>query len=289
MKKILSFIALLFFGLNLSASHYMGGTVSWVKNSSGQFIFEVKIYRDCGMGGATYVSNILNGPNGNITLSTDTVIDISPNCVSCGTSMTGSGATALHVLKSAPVTLQGTPPASGWSFYWMDSARPSGTVNTNSGSYFIESRMYPGYSSSSPSFVEGKAQVLTNFGNTYKVSAIKGNAEDSLHYKFAIPKQSSTSGITYASGYTYMSPFPSNLTDASNGPVSIDGNTGLITYDIQVGISGYYSLGVAVEQWHNGVLIGEVFKEILVYFRNNATTNSVPAVVIDTSAYGSIV
>lgn len=289
MKRILFLLALSFLGFTSFASHYMGGSVSWEKTNSGQFIFEVKIFRECGTGSATYVSNILNGPNGSITLSTDTIIDISPNCLSCGTVAGGSGAIALHVMKSAPISLQGTPPASGWSFYWVDNARPPSVLNTSSGTFFIESKMYPGYSSSSPSFVEGKAQVLANYNNTYSVQAIKGTASDSLHYKFKSPMQAAGTGVVYNLGYSASSPFPSSLTNPANGPISIDGNTGLISYDIQAATSGYYSLGVAVEQWHNGVLVSEIFKEVQVAYSNNSSSNAAPAAVIDTSLYSDII
>lgn len=292
MKKILFVLTLLFFATHSFASHYLGGNISWQKTSTGQFIFELRIFKNCSPNSATYVSNIVHGPFGTFSTTLDTVIDISPSCtgigyIDCSVAQYGTGAVALHIFKSAPITLTGTPPASGWVFYWEDSARPL-YMNTNSPGLYFESRMYPGYSSSSPSFIEKEVQILTNTNNTYKVSATKAEADDSLHYKFVHALQSSNLPVAYLSGYSSTSPFPSNLTNAANGPVSIDGATGLISYDIQSASTGFYVLAVAVEQWHNGVLISEITKDLAVLY-NDSTTNASPLVSIDTSLYKNIV
>lgn len=292
MKNLfLSFLAFLSFGS--FGSHYLGGNISWTKNSSGQFIFELRVYKDCGVGTATYVSSTMYGPQGAISMTLDTIIDYTPECtgnkITCGVWGSGQGAIQMYVFKSTPQTLTGTPPSSGWVFYWTDSARPSSSlVNTNSSGLYFESRMFDSNTYGSPVFIEKYPEPLTSFNKTLSAAACKGNADDSLYYAFTSPLQSATSGISFASGYSISSPFPSSFTNSSNGSVIIDGNTGLITYDINTGTSGSYVYAVAVEQWRNGVLISRVTMDKVAAYYINLPANSPPSVAIDTAVYTDI-
>lgn len=291
MKKILAaFLTLLSF--SGFASHYLGGNISWEKTANGQFIFELRVYKECAAGSASYVATTIYGPQGNIATTVDSIYSYIPQCsgspVSCNSSSAGVGAVEVHVLKSAPVTLTGTPPATGWTFYWEDNARSFGVVNTNAPTIRFESVMYDKSPSASPVFVDETPYVLTPYNKTWAVPAFKGHSGDSLHYSL-VPFKSGTSVPSYNTGYSSVSPLPSNLTNPQNGPVSMDGATGLISYDAPVGISGLYVVSVDVEQWRNGVLTSKVGVEHEILYVNSSISNSAPVVSIDTSLYSDII
>src|SRR5690606_35183420 len=95
-------------------------------------------------------------------------------------------------------------------------------------------------------------------------------------------------GVGFISGYSLNSPFPSLQTNAANGPVLIDGNSGLITYDAVVAVSGLYTYAVAVEQWRYGVLISRITRDFSVAFNSGVSSNNAPSIQIDTNAFPSI-
>ena len=87
--KLLTLIFITVFTLmniNVNASHYMGGEITWECLSNGNFRFITKVYRECN--GITYTNPITmtsNSPAGNITmyLYPNPVLgkrDISPKC-----------------------------------------------------------------------------------------------------------------------------------------------------------------------------------------------------------------
>lgn len=283
-----------FFTFGLHASHILGGSVHWTKTSNGQFIFEVHVMKECGAGSASYIDLTLDGPNGSIALTQDTVFEVSPVCtgggqVSCGISVPGMAAVKVHVLKSAAISLSGTPPASGWDFVWTSAGRQFAVNMVGGANYCIKSTMYPGGDVSSPKLVGDVNMIISPSNKTISKIAIGSTSEDSLYYSLAPAHSTVTGLVSYASDFTYSSPFPSNLSNPANGAISIDGNSGLITLDAQVGVSGYYVLAVAIEQWRNGVKLSRTLVDHHVFYKANTTANDEPDVNIDTSAFPNII
>ena len=170
MKKLLLLFALSLFASSTFAGHVIGGDITWVKTVNGQFIIELKVYRECG-NGAAGIGTFQNvaGPNGGINVSLVSQEDISPICsgagqVSCGSSSMGMGAVEMMTYRSSAITLPGTPPAAGWDFTWSICCFPNTVVNMSgsSASAYAKSTMYSGVSASSPYFVVSPNQVLTN-------------------------------------------------------------------------------------------------------------------------------
>ena len=186
-----------------SATHLMGGEITWkcMKAGSGpnagKFKFQVKYYRDC------------NGipPDANITLTTNapgwgggilclpiSTIEISPTGLGCPTcaNPTGVSSTAQEIIyESAFIFISGTPPASGWNFWWQSCCRNSNITNlTLNAGMTLRAIMYPfGVSNtnpcydSSPSFAE-KPQLSTCAGNqtSYSHNAVDDEV-DSLVFE----------------------------------------------------------------------------------------------------------
>ena len=74
----------------------MGGEITWECNGSGQYIFTMKIYRDCnGIPGPTGVSlDVWNNPSLTTIPMTDiSQTDVSPICNAAGPSITCANAT----------------------------------------------------------------------------------------------------------------------------------------------------------------------------------------------------
>lgn len=298
MKKQLLLIVLSLFSYGAFATHMLGGELTWKKTANGQYIFELRLYKDCGAGTAGFgPTQTITGPNGTITLNLVSQVDISPICIgagqiSCGVSMSGMGAVEMHTYRnSTPISLQGTPPAAGWDFVHMTCCRPTSIVNmTGAGSsqYYIKSTMYPGASASSPYFTVTPTQILTPGNNTYSVRAESADPQDSVYHTLVGARVSASAIGNYAAGFSGASPFPSSSSNAANGSLSIDGNSGLISYDIQTATNGLYVISVDVEQWRNGVLIGRVNREFSVIYYSPSSSNDAPDTYIDTAMFGQV-
>src|SRR5690606_3725663 len=247
--KIL-FVALIgLFSFQAKATHYLGGEITWECLSNGNYKFTCIIYKECGIGAANYVSNILNTPSGSVTMTQVSVEEVSPACLGntspkCGVWASGKGAVQRFTLQ-ATVTLSGVPPAGGWDFYWLDGARPS-LVNTTAGNYYLRATMYP-YTpvgatapnntstcfDNSPKFKElGSIAICVGSPFTYNHLAADKDL-DSLYVRFSSPMDYPNSNITWKPGYSVTSPYPSNLSHPGvNSPITVDGKTGEISMNI---------------------------------------------------------
>jgi hypothetical protein len=127
MKKLLVLALLLFFVSKLSASHLMGGEITWQCAKSGPNAGKVKftaiIYRECGGIGFNQQTLVLssNSPAGSITCTrVGTGNNVSPTCYSgqlACSAPSGEGRMEEHVFQSGWINLNGTPPAAGWVFF----------------------------------------------------------------------------------------------------------------------------------------------------------------------------
>jgi len=121
--------------INLSATHFLGGEITWKCLSNGKFVFTITAYRDCN--GALYdtVQTLTTtSPAVNISLIRVPGYpqDISPVCnnnqnfphINCNLPY-GFQGVSVYKWQSAPIVLNGIPPDSGWVFTW------SGCCNSN--------------------------------------------------------------------------------------------------------------------------------------------------------------
>ncbi len=112
----ISFFLLFTFGWNeLKASHVMGGEITWQCQANGQYIFTLKVYRDCNGINLPTNNHIIEAHNyPNVGQKTDIGMnfinsqDISPPCLGSPCSGGGGvGAIEEFVFRSNPVTLNG--------------------------------------------------------------------------------------------------------------------------------------------------------------------------------------
>ncbi|WP_417602396.1 hypothetical protein, partial [Owenweeksia hongkongensis] len=298
------------------ASHLLGGEIIWECTANGKYDFTMIVYRECGAGAIPLPGNqTINGPV-NIPMTRQSIVEVSPVClgggsISCNTSPSGKGAVEKHTFKSnSPVTLSGVPPAGGWIFSWFQSARPGTVVNITPGNYFLRAIMYPyqpvGATAplnsnpcydNSPKFQElGSITICTGSPFTYN-HLVADKDLDSLFVRFAEPWTAANTPVNWDPGYSFQSPYPSNLTNPANGPVVLNSKTGEISMDIQVAQDGSYASCYEVEAWKcgvdgNGVIrpikVASVFRDVVIITANGCATNNEPSAFIDTSTYRNI-
>lgn len=132
----------------VQASHLKGGEITWQCQGNGQYIFYLKLYRDCN-GINLGTTQQLEATGGGVPVIPLTLIgdnDLTPQ--GCGNSCLNTngfnGATEEFIFKSNPITLNGTPPAGGWTFYWDNECCRNFVDNLIGGAQMVlRSIMYP--------------------------------------------------------------------------------------------------------------------------------------------------
>ena len=152
MKKIILVLLIFFFIIESKATHLMGGEITWecIKTGpkSGQYVFQMKLYRDCqgvALNNSTEYLTVHNSTISSIILNRVSVTDLSPTCntidgpnseFTCGTSNTGfsgngNGAVEEHIYRSDTLRITGTPDSNGWHFTWSSCCRNGAITNLN--------------------------------------------------------------------------------------------------------------------------------------------------------------
>ena len=132
-RAFLYFMIAILIPFGTVASHFMGGEITWECQPSGDYIFTLKVYRDCNGIPQITVPQLLNiwnytGFPNTILCNFVSQTDISPSCgFPCGNPAAGSAEEFVFV--SGPVTLTGTPGMNGWVFTWDDCCRNNAIDN----------------------------------------------------------------------------------------------------------------------------------------------------------------
>ncbi|MDA8787337.1 T9SS type A sorting domain-containing protein [Schleiferiaceae bacterium] len=302
MKKALVLI-LVFYSTVLSATHYLGGEISWTCESSGpdvgKFKFFVSLYRECGTGASTFLPNPVilstNAPVGSISCNqVGSAVDISPNCydgtqeINCNGIASGSGAVEMRKYESGFVTINGTPPAGGWYFTFTDCCRPS-HVNLTGGtgnSYTLRAFMYPYTPAGSPSplsaaacydnspkFLEPPVTVVASGGLVVNNLLGYDKDYDSLYYDWAHPQTTNNgTNAVFTAGYAFNNPFP------SINSVSLNPTTGQLSFNPNV--VGSFASCVQIDSYRQGQKIASTFRDYPLIISSANTSNTPPFISI---------
>ena len=229
----------------------MGGEITW-RCSGTQYIFTLKLYRDCN--GIPQTGNITmnsNSPAGNINMIEVDINDISPtgaNCPTCIAPLNSPNAVEEHIYESAPITLNGVPPAGGWYFAYSDCCRNGSVTNLGAGGgwFTLRAIMYPynGQNTNpcfdnSPQFAE-RPQLATCAGDTtyYNANAIDLDL-DSLVYSWDRPLDGSpytaTTPYPFAPTYSFNSPLPGPALNPQNVAAVLNPTNGVVYLYIVTG------------------------------------------------------
>ena len=302
MKKAL-FLILVFYSSILSATHYLGGEISWTCESSGpnagKFKFFVSLYRECGIGAVTFLPDPVilstNAPVGSISCNqVGSAVDISPNCfdstqeINCNSIASGSGAVEMRKYESGFITINGTPPAGGWYFTFTDCCRPS-HINLTGGtgnSYTLRAFMYPytpaGSTSplsaaacfdNSPKFLEPPVTVVASGGLVVNNLLGYDKDYDSLYYDWAHPQTTNNgTNAVFTTGYAFNSPFP------SINSVSLNPSTGQLSFNPNV--VGSFASCVQIDSYRQGQKISSTFRDYPLIISSANTFNTPPLISI---------
>ena len=220
------------------ASHLKGGEITWqclgatAGANSGKYIFQLKLYRDC--------TGVLLGPlpsspiqvYGHPTLTTITCnfisnTDLTPaGCgVTCATAAFGNyQAVEEFIFRSAPITISGVPPSTGWIFYWDDICCRNNVDNvTGEVNMIIRSKMFayngldanPCYDSS-PSFAERPTTFLCiGYPYNYNNAAFDADFDDQQYgWDYALDGNGWANAVplNFVAPYSVSNPYPGNPT-----------------------------------------------------------------------------
>ena len=281
MKKLRTLVLLLLtlWSNWLHASHLMGGEITW-RCAGTSYIFTVKLYRACeGITAPPSVQLNTNAPVGAINCNPIAVNDLTPTgngCPFCFPAPPVGTANAVeeHIYESAPIALNGVPPATGWYFAYTDCCRNTSITNlgnSGTGSFTLRALMYPYNGTNtnpcfdnSPQFSE-RPQMATCSGDTtlYNANAIDIEL-DSLTYSWASPldggSYATSSPYPFAFGYSANSPLPSTNQNPSNVAVTLHPSTGVVKFFSVT--SGVFVTCTKVTAYKCGIKVAEVFREI---------------------------
>ena len=304
------FLLLVSFSFHGNASHVLGGDITW-KCQGGDYVFQLVFYRDCNGGIVNPVSETIS-VWGHPTITTITVnfqsrVDISPLCtqvpggptqLDCGTGSSGGngiGAIEKVIYVSAPITISGTPPATGWVFTYQNFARNANIVNlvspdtkgiTLTSKMFVVPNALGGCMDNSPQFLQDPYFVsCSGDPYSYNMNAIDPDL-DSLHIDFSTPLDHfpgqtynppiAPVALIYTTGFSATSPTPGTSFSPGNIPAQLNPSSGELTFLSNT--VGSYAVKIVASSYRNGVLIAQVDREIQLIVMNCSGTNSPPQI-----------
>ncbi|HLW30521.1 MAG TPA: gliding motility-associated C-terminal domain-containing protein [Brumimicrobium sp.] len=309
--NILLIIGLLgFIPKKANATHGMGGEITWSCLGNGDYVFELKFYRDCnGFEVNTNFENIEVWGHSTLTsIQVDFVSrnDISPSCTAasgnvpfqCGTGVSGGngiGAVEEITYRSAPVSITGTPPSEGWNFTYQSFSRSGALTNIQSPSNYgltISATMYaiPGSTGgcidNSPTFLQSP-HIVSCTGDQYDYNPNGVDVDlDSLHFRWGKPLDYFPSGsfapptnpamVPFEAGFSFDNPTPDASFNANNEAATIDPENGRIQFKSFT--QGNFATKIVIDSYRKGVKIATVEREIQLIVSACTGSNTTPTV-----------
>lgn len=294
-----------------NATHGMGGEITWSCQGSGDYIFELKFYRDCN--GFEVNTNFETlDVWGHPTLTSIRVnfvsrTDISPVCTGiagnlpfdCGTGASGGngvGAVEEIIYQSDPVSIAGFPPNEGWSFTYQNFSRSGALTNIQNPASFgltITARMFPipdateGCIDNSPTFLQ-PPYIVSCTGDQYDYNTNGVDIDlDSLHFRWGAPLDYFPSGafnppsnpapVPFEAGFSYDHPTPDANFNPNNETATLHPENGRIQFKSFT--QGNFAAKVVVDAYRKGVKIATVEREIQLIIAACSGTNNAPTIV----------
>lgn len=284
------------------SAQILGGNISWECQGNGEYIFQLKITRDCNESDITAtVQNIAVWNHTTITsipLNFSYKVDISPACTAAGgitpllcgngdNSGNGLGAIEEITYTSQAIVMNGTPPEEGWIFTFQSNERSnliSNLQNPNGSGMTLTAAIFnhPGFGTScsdnSPRFNNSPHMIACANEDFSFAPNVNDKDLDSLVYSWGRLYDSFTSGAfnppanpshsTFAGGFAYNSPFPGGTLNSEHGQVNFT-PTG----------AGNYAYKIQVDSYRNGHKTASVEQESVIFIDNCGNSNQAPTVI----------
>ncbi len=275
---ILVLIAGIFGSYSATASHLVGGEITYQWIAGNQYSVKLTLYRDCaGIPASQSATVMYNSAScsqtGSVTLSlTGTPIMVTPVCTASLPQASCNGGQLYSVQKQTyqgMVTLPGN--CNDWTFSWSECCRNGSITNLQlpgAMSMYLSARLnnldVP--FNNSVKFGSDPVNVIynnvtTNLDwNTYDLDG------DSLVYELVAAQNSNGVSVAYAPGYTYQQP----INSSSN---TILGPNGILTVSpamLQIAV-----ISMRISEYRMGVLIGQVYRDFQIAVVNGS--NNPPA------------
>ncbi|MCT4625152.1 MAG: T9SS type A sorting domain-containing protein [Schleiferiaceae bacterium] len=275
----------LFFSISqiTNATHLIGGEITYECHpTTGQYRFNVKLYRECGIPLAANLPPTVilaaNPSNLQIVCTMSSMYQATQTCydpsssVQCGVSPVGEGAVQVGVFQS-PWTTINSIPTNGLNVFWGTCCRPANVTNLPSNASFgLRAYLYPSgntgsmCNNNSPIFSEEPAILSCSGASSTFTQSVIDQENDSLFVSLDYAKQSTGANAVYATGYSAQSPFPSTMHNTQNIPLTVDPSTGNISFTSYT--NGLYVAVYKVEEWRNGALLSETFRDAPTYIKS---------------------
>jgi len=292
-KYLVIFLTFFLFNFSASATHIMGGEITWtclkVGPDVGKYVFQMKIYRDCYGNAFPVTAQTIDhhnypalGQTTPIVMNFISATDISTTGVAtsgnaCFTCANGDlGAVEEYTFESTPIFLAGSPPAEGWHFTWgtcCRSASITNLTNPSSESFTLRAVMYPYTEATSgiifppdscydnsPEFMElAKTMICT--GSPFAYSDNASDQElDEITYSWAEPLGDSFGydpTNPSATALVFMPPY--SVTSPIPGNPTLDPQTGEIAFSPNT--TGGFVTCVKAEARKCGQIVAEIYRE----------------------------
>ncbi|MDB4534685.1 PKD domain-containing protein, partial [Vicingaceae bacterium] len=288
-KTLLLLAILLSVRQEFFASHLVGGTMSYECLGGDNYKITLTLYRDCNGSGAQFDNNASIGVfnNGSLisnelspfTYKTPVPVIINNPCLIAPPNVCVEKTQYTQIINLPPIT-------GGYDIVYQRCCRNASAMNivspsTMGSSYMVHiPEQNQAICNSSPTFNNpAPTTMCAGFEFTYDLSATDLDG-DSLYYTF---KDASTGGTPGAPAPNPPSPPPFAQIPWEAGystNYQIDANP-FFTLDPSTGdligtptIFGVYTFNVAVKEYRNGVYLGEIYRDLLLYV-NNCQTNTV--------------
>lgn len=257
-----------------SASHLVGGEITYQWISGNQYLIKLTLYRDCQGLGAPLTPTINYAsscwPSGSISLTAFGIPEIvTPVCGASQPLSSCNGGTLYSVKKYTYQTVFTLPVAcSNWRFSYDECCRNAAVTNLQNSSsidLYLETTLnnfnFPFNNSvsfsSNPSNVIPNNTTSTLNWNTYDVDG------DSLVYELVPAKVGSVTNATYAPGFSATQPFNASL------PTTL-GNSGIMT--VTPATQQISVVCMKVSEYRQGILIGQVSRDYQIAVFNSTNT-----------------
>ena len=263
------------------ASHALGAEITYECLGNDQYLVRVAFFYDCQSTFTNFnfeldiASSCFNQsyalqlqPPPPINPPFDTYLQPYEIPVYCEESNCGNGSLPgfLEYVYTRTVTL---PPCSDYVFSFTENARSEAieTISTpGTEDIHVEARLNSVLApcNNSPQFDLPARGILCLGQDNNMIHTATDFDGDQLVYSLYAPLTSSTSTVNYLNPYTYTNPIQSNYFTLNNGIVSVWPTEQTITV-----------MGILVEEFRNGVLIGSVMRDMQVRVVQNCPQNPV--------------